>query len=94
MCGILLACSTSTSALRARYAKERKCPESRVAVSEQGGAVYRASGCGQLAEYICESFIGFGNSAQRCRERGLHPREPSGDPPAKVPSRPDLVGPK
>ena len=76
----LFACSTSTSALRARYAKERKCPESQVAVSAQGGAVYRADGCAQQAEYICEAFAGLGNGAQRCRERGLSPREPSGDP--------------
>ena len=85
-------CSTTTSSLKARYAKERRCPESQVAVREAGGAVYRASGCGDDAEYICEAFAGFGDPSRQCRERGLSPHEPSGDPPPKNP-RPDLVAP-
>ena len=91
----LVACSTTTSGLKTRFAHERSCPSSQVAVSESGGAVYRASGCGQQTEYICESFAGFGTSStQHCRERGLNPHEPSGDPPVKNSSRPDLEAPK
>ena len=92
--GALTACSTTASGLKVRFAKERGCAEGQVAVSEAGGEVYRASGCGSSAEYICDAFAGFGNSSQRCRERGLNPREPSGSPPAQDNSRPDLVSPK
>ena len=91
-----LACSATTSGLKTRFARERGCPSGEVAVSEAGGAVYRASGCGQHTEYTCESFAGFGNSSTvNCRERGLNPHEPSGVPPAKnTTQRPELDGPK
>jgi hypothetical protein len=67
-----------------------------VSVSEAGGEVYRASGCGNGTEYICEGFAGMGDSSKRCRERGLNPHEPMGDPPPQnaTVTRPDLVGPK
>jgi hypothetical protein len=92
-CWASVACTTTTASLRARYAKERRCPESQVAVREEGGAVYRAEGCGGEAEYYCESFAGPGDPSKQCRERGLNPREPSGEPPPKNP-RQDLVSPK
>lgn len=58
--------------------------------------MYRASGCGTETEYICEAFAGMGDSSQRCRERGLNPHEPMGNPPPQnaTVTRPDLVGPK
>ena len=94
LCWGSVACSTTKSSLTARYAKERSCPASQVVVTEAGGAVYHASGCGDDTEYICESFAGFGDPSRQCRERGLNPREPSGNPPPRNTSRPDLVSPK
>ena len=87
-----VACSTTTASLRARYAKERRCPESQVDVREAGGVIYRASGCGDETEYVCEVSGGIGDPSRQCRERGLSPREPSGNPPPKNP-RQDLVPP-
>ena len=90
-----VACSTTTSGLKTRFARERGCPPGEVQVSEAGGSVYRANGCGEHTEYICESFAGFGaSSTQHCRERGLNPHEPSGMPPPVNTSRPELEGPK
>lgn len=88
------ACAATTSRLKARFAKEQACPESQVAVFEQGGAVYRASGCGQSTEYICGQFAGMGDPSRECRERGLSPHEPSGSPPPQNTSRPELVAPR
>ena len=93
-CAVSAACTATTSALRVRYAKERSCPEAQVLVREAGGDVYLASGCGASTQYICEGFAGFGNPSQRCRERGMNPREPVGNPPPQNTSRPDLVPPK
>ncbi|HET7543707.1 MAG TPA: hypothetical protein VFK05_27730 [Polyangiaceae bacterium] len=89
-----VACTATTTALKGRYAKERSCSESQVLVREAGGDVYLASGCGDATQYICEGFAGFGNPSQRCRERGMNPREPVGNPPPQNTSRPDLVPPK
>lgn len=94
LCWASVACSTTTSSLKARFAKERRCPASQVVVTEAGGAVYRARGCGDDAEYICESFAGMGDPSRQCRERGLNPHEPSGNPPPRNTSRPDLVPPR
>ena len=87
------ACST-TSGLKSRFAREQRCPADQVAVVDEGGTVYRASGCGTDTEYVCESFAGMGDSGQRCHERGSNPHEPTEGPPMKTPTRPDLVGPK
>jgi hypothetical protein len=91
-----VACSTTVSGLKARYARERSCPADQVSVADAGGAVYHASGCGIETEYVCESFAGMGDISQRCRERGLNPHEPMGNPPAQnaTVTRPDLVSPK
>jgi hypothetical protein len=83
-----MACSSTSSRLRARFAREQSCPEHQVAVSEQGGAVFRASGCDRSTEYICESFAGLGDPSRGCRERGLNPRET----PGKLPPQPQHFG--
>jgi hypothetical protein len=90
----IAACSTTASRLKARFAKEQTCPESRVAVSEQGGSVYRASGCDRSTEYVCGGFAGLGDPSRGCFERGSNPHEPSGSPPPQNTSRPDLVAPR
>ncbi|MEO8919355.1 MAG: hypothetical protein ABI488_18190 [Polyangiaceae bacterium] len=87
-------CSTTVSGLKSRFAREQSCPADQVAVVEQGGTVYRASGCGVATEYVCEGFVGMGDPAQRCHQRGSNPREPSDGPPMKTPTRADLVAPK
>ena len=91
-----VACSTTASGLKARFAREQTCPADQVRVTDAGGAVYRASGCGTETEYICEAFAGMGDSSQRCWQRGLNPHEPMGNPPPQnaTVTRPDLVGPK
>jgi hypothetical protein len=91
-----VACSTTTSGLKARFAREQTCPPDQVSVTDAGGAVYHASGCGAETEYVCEAFAGMGDISQRCRERGLSPHEPTGSPPPQnaTVTRPDLVGPK
>ena len=93
---VSVACSTTASDVKARFAREQTCPADQVSVTDAGGAVYRASGCGTETEYVCEGFAGMGDSSQRCRERGLSPREPMGNPPPQnaTVTRPDLVGPK
>jgi hypothetical protein len=88
------ACSTTSSRLKARFATEQGCPVDQVGVEDEGGTVYRASGCGKDTEYVCEAFAGMGDSSQRCAERGLNPHAPTGDPPPQNTSRPDLVAPK
>jgi hypothetical protein len=91
-----VACSTTASGLKARFAREQTCPADQVSVTDAGGAAYRVSGCGTETEYVCESFAGMGDSSQRCHERGLNPHEPMGNAPPQnaTVSRPDLVGPK
>jgi len=92
--GGLSACSTTASRIKARFAREQSCPVDRVAVSDEGGMVYRASGCDQSTEYVCGAFAGMGDSSRECRARGLNPHEPLGNPPPQNDSRPDLVAPK
>jgi hypothetical protein len=82
------ACSATTSRLKARFAREQSCPEQLVAVSEQGGEVYRASGCDRSTDYICESFAGMGDPSRGCRVRGLNPPES----PGKLPPQPQHFG--
>ncbi|HEY1536636.1 MAG TPA: hypothetical protein VGF76_21595 [Polyangiaceae bacterium] len=87
-------CATTSSRLKARFAREQSCSVDQVGVTDEGGEVYLASGCGKSSEYICPSFAGMGDSSTNCHERGLNPREPTGNPPPQNTSRPDLVGPK
>ncbi len=89
-----MGCSTTSSRLKARFATEQGCPVDQVGVEDEGGTVYRASGCGKDTEYVCESFAGMGDSSQRCVERGLNRREPTGNPPPRNVYRPDLEPPK
>ncbi|HMR04150.1 MAG TPA: hypothetical protein PKA88_00165 [Polyangiaceae bacterium] len=83
--GVLLAllafgCSSTTSNLRTRFSKESGCPEAQVGVSERGGNVYRATGCGKTKEYVCGGFAS-ATSVPECQERGLPSQAPaSGDP--------------
>jgi len=86
LCVLLLcesACSSTSSRLKARFAREQACPEHQVAVFEEGGEVYRASGCERSTEYICDAFAGMGDPSTRCRVRGLNPQEPPGTLPPK-----------
>jgi len=73
LCGAV-ACSSTTSRLKARFAREQACPEDRVAVSEAGGAVYRAQGCGHDTEYVCEQFAGMGDPSRGCRPDLVAPK--------------------
>ena len=95
LCGST-ACSSTSSRLKARFAREQSCPEHQVAVSEEGGAVYRASGCDRSTEYICESFAGMGDPSRGCRQRGMDPRETPGQlpPQPQHPGIGDLAPPK
>jgi hypothetical protein len=90
------ACASTASKLQARFAREQACPADLVRVSDEGGQVYRARGCDRSTEYICESFAGMGDPSKGCRERGLSPHEPSGNPPPQPQPafRPELVAPK
>jgi hypothetical protein len=90
----IVACSTTESGLKARFAREQGCPADQVGVVAEGGEVYRADGCGMDTEYVCEAFAGMGDINSRCSERGLNPHEPTGNPPPQNTSRPELVGPK
>ncbi|MET0793120.1 MAG: hypothetical protein ABW061_16490 [Polyangiaceae bacterium] len=77
------ACNTTSSRLKARFAREQRCPESQVAVSPAGGEVYHASGCDRSTEYICPSFASLDDPSKSCRERGMNPHEPPGQLPPK-----------
>ena len=87
-------CSTTVSKLRARFAREQNCPADQVFVVDEGGTVYRASGCGTDTEYVCESFAGMGDSAWGCSIRGANPHVPPGEPPPQNTSRPEYTPPK
>jgi hypothetical protein len=87
-------CSTTSSRLRARFAREQGCAIDQVGVVDEGGTVYRASGCGKDTEYVCPSFAGMGDSSRSCSERGLNAHEPPGNPPPQNTSRPDYTPPK
>ncbi len=94
LCGT--GCAATSSRLKARFAREQRCPEQLVAVSEEGGDVYRASGCDRSTEYVCGAFAGFGDPSQSCRVRGLNPQETPGrlPPQPQLVNRPDLEPPK
>ena len=87
-------CSTTSSRLKARFAREQGCAVDQVAVVDEGGTVYRASGCGKDTEYICPTFAGMGDSSRACSERGLNPHAPMGEPPPRNTSRPEYEAPK
>jgi hypothetical protein len=73
-------CSSTTSALKARYARERSCPEDQVRVSPRGGVIYEASGCGETAEYACPGVSSWSRSAAAsCAERGVRGQAPAGE---------------
>ena len=68
---LFLACSTTSSTLRTRFARERACSEDQVRVEDAGGNEYRVSGCEQHAVYVCGSTAGFGNPGASCAEQGV-----------------------
>ena len=84
-------CASTSDAIRGRYAREYACPESQVSVSDSGGTVYRAVGCGRSAEYVCGSFAGGGKDPARgCEERGgVRPARGKEEEPMRVPSGTD-----
>lgn len=86
-CLALCACSTTTSRLKTRFANEHGCSPDLVRVDELGGTVYRASGCGETAEYVCGTFAGAADPARSCHERGAPRRAPPGDEPKPFPER-------
>ena len=67
---VLCSCTSTTSAVRTRFATEQGCPEDRVVVDEEGGYLYRARGCDKETTYVCGSVAGFKTGAQ-CAEEGL-----------------------
>ena len=75
----LLGCSTTTSRLRTRFAKEHSCTEEATHVTEAGGTHYHVTGCGQVAEYVCPSFATMGEDARGCEEEGIV-KKPGGEP--------------
>lgn len=84
----LAACSTTTSKLRVRFAKEHGCSEDETRVTASGGTTYFASGCGKTAEYICPSFASAGDDARSCEERGLSKKPGSEQKPIPPPNAP------
>lgn len=49
-------CSSAPSQRMIREASEEwSCPESRIEVTRQGNDVFRVSGCGQSALYVCSN---------------------------------------
>lgn len=88
-------CTTTTSRLRTRFAKEHGCPEADSRVVESGGTTYVATGCGQRVEYVCQTFASMNDDPRNCEERGLSKKVGSEPPPmpgGKAP--PDPPGPK
>jgi hypothetical protein len=73
---LVSACASTASTLKTRFAKERSCPASEVAIREEGGQYYRARGCGREAVYVCGASGGFGNPSNACVEQGLVRRTP------------------
>jgi hypothetical protein len=84
-----LACVSTTSTVRSRFATERGCPGDQVTVTAEGGTQYRARGCDKETVYVCGSVASFKGGAQ-CVEQGLpnppgyrepeHPVLPPPDP--------------
>jgi hypothetical protein len=81
---VLTACAATSTLLVERFSRERSCQADRVRVHERGGNEYVAEGCGQRAEYLCQSYAGTASSANECSERGL-PRQASPEPTQRVP---------
>lgn len=73
---VVVGCSGTADALRARFARERGCPEAQVRVEDEGGNQFRASGCEQRAVYVCGSTGGFGDPGRSCEEQGVTRRGP------------------
>jgi len=73
---LFVGCSTSSDALRSRFATERSCPKDDVRVEQAGSNQYRASGCSQQAVYVCGASAGFGDPGSRCVEQGAERRSP------------------
>jgi hypothetical protein len=94
--GCCAGCSSTTSGLKARFARDHGCSTDQVAVVNENGVDYHASGCGKETDYVCGSTAGFGDSSHFCTVRGLNPHESTGEPPPQnaLDNRPDLVGPK
>ncbi|HVJ18777.1 MAG TPA: hypothetical protein VM686_25320 [Polyangiaceae bacterium] len=83
---LLVGCSSTSDALRARFAREHGCPQRDVRVTEAGANHYSASGCEQQAVYVCDSTGGFGDPGARCVEQGLARRGPPETDGRRVPS--------
>ena len=68
--GLCASCASTSSLLAKRFAKAHGCDADDVHVSEQSAQAYSADGCGQHADYVCESFAGMNADPSRCVERG------------------------
>jgi hypothetical protein len=77
--------------LQRRFAKQRGCDVAAVRVTERNAQEYVAEGCGERAEYLCESFAGMNADETRCRELGGADKRPRDD---KYRARRDLEPPK
>jgi hypothetical protein len=71
------ACASTQTLLAQRFSKEHSCQKDAVMVHEAGSNVYRAEGCGQRTEYVCQSFAGGQGSERSCAERGVNPNTPT-----------------
>ncbi len=89
---LVVGCTTTTSRLRTRFSKEHGCPESETRVVESGGTAYVATGCGQSAEYVCQTFASANDDPRACEERGL-PKKTEPPPMAGPKPPPDPPGP-
>jgi hypothetical protein len=76
---LTVGCSSTTSKLRTRFAKEHSCSVDETRVIENGGNSYRASGCGKSVEYVCPGIGSMGDAARECEESGLH-KNPGAEP--------------
>ena len=72
---VLASCASTSGMLAKRFSHAHGCDLDKVNVSERSAQEYSADGCGQHADYVCESFAGMNADPSRCTERGDRGRE-------------------
>jgi len=78
---VLSGCAGRSDALRARFARDTSCEESRVSVSPDGNTHFTARGCDRSITYVCQDAMG--SSADTCGEVRDQPGA-DGPPPART----------
>ena len=72
---LLGGCASTSSMLAKRFSRAHGCDPDNVHVTERSAQQYSADGCGQHADYVCESFAGMNADPTRCTERGERGKE-------------------